>query len=125
MMLLTLHLHSPPSRFLFFSRAKVNFHGTENVIEACKLHKVTKIVMSSSPSTRFTGEDVDGLRESDMPKLPLKSYMQEYAGSKARGELAMTAACSDELMTVSIAPHQVYGPRDNLFMPNILEAAGT
>ena len=59
--------------------------------------------MSSSPSTRFTGEDVDGLRESDMPSLPLKSYMQEYAGSKARGELAMTAACSEELMTVSIA----------------------
>jgi len=104
---------------------KVNFHGTENVIEACKFHKVRKIVMSSSPSTRFTGEDVDGLRESDMPQLPLKSYMQEYAGSKARGELAMTAACSTELMTVSIAPHQVYGPRDNLFMPNILEAAGT
>jgi hypothetical protein len=26
---------------------------------------------------------------------------------------------------VAVAPHQVYGPRDNLFLPNILEAAGT
>jgi len=24
-----------------------------------------------------------------------------------------------------VAPHQVYGPRDSLFMPNILEAAGS
>jgi hypothetical protein len=37
------------------------------------------------------------------------------------GEVAVTKACSDKLMTVSIAPHQVYGPRDNLFLPNILE----
>jgi nucleoside-diphosphate-sugar epimerase len=50
--------------------------------------------------------------------------MQEYAGSKARGEMAISAACCDELLTTSIAPHQVYGPRDNLFLPNVLEAAG-
>eukprot|EP00964_Phaeocystis_antarctica_P128062 scaffold91791_cov60-Phaeocystis_antarctica.AAC.2 len=28
-------------------------------------------------------------------------------------------------MTVAVAPHQVYGPRDNLFLPNMLETAGT
>jgi hypothetical protein len=27
------------------------------------------------------------------------------------------AACCDELMTIAIAPHQVYGPRDTLFLP--------
>ena len=41
------------------------------------------------------------------------------------GEKAMTDACCDELMTVAVAPHQVYGPRDNLFLPNLLEACGT
>ena len=30
----------------------VNYTGTLNVIEGAKLHKVRKIVMSSSPSTR-------------------------------------------------------------------------
>jgi nucleoside-diphosphate-sugar epimerase len=39
--------------------------------------------------------------------------------------MAVTSACCDELMTVAIAPHQVYGPRDNLFLPNFLEAAGS
>jgi len=104
---------------------KVNYEGTLNVIDACKKAGVKKIVMSSSPSTRFTGEDVDGLTEDEMPKLPLKKYLQPYAETKAMGEVAMSEACSPELMTISVAPHQVYGPRDNLFLPNLLEAAGT
>merc|ERR1719331_900948 len=37
----------------------------------------------------------------------------------------MTDACTDEFMTCAVAPHQVYGPRDKLFLPNLLEAAGT
>lgn len=110
---------------------KVNYHGTLNVIEACRKHGVKKLVMSSSPSTRFEGglfkrPDVDGLTEDRMPKLPLKNgYMQIYAETKAMAEMAVTAACSDELLAVNVAPHQVYGPRDNLFLPNILEAAGS
>eukprot|EP00045_Choanoeca_perplexa_P009180 m.87592 g.87592 ORF g.87592 m.87592 type:complete len:404 (+) comp14784_c0_seq4:1409-2620(+) len=103
---------------------RVNYQGTLNVIEACRKHNVPKIVMSSSPSTRFDGSDIDGLTELEMPALPLKKYMQAYAETKAQGEMALTAANSDKLMTVAVAPHQVYGPRDNLFMPNILEAAG-
>ena len=91
---------------------KVNHLGTLNVIEACRAHNIQKLVMSSSPSTRFTGEDVDGLTEEEMPQIPLKAYLQvffgfpsyhmglcydllwllcwvlkEYAASKARGEL--------------------------------------
>jgi len=104
---------------------EVNYQGTLNVIEACKKNKVGKIVMSSSPSTRFTGEDVNGLSEDELPQLPLDSYLQAYASSKAKGEMAMSAACCDELMTIAVAPHQVYGPRDTIFLPNLLEAAGT
>ena len=104
---------------------KVNYEGTLNVIEACKAAGVRKIVMSSSPSTRFDGSDIDGLTEAEMPALPQASYLQTYAETKAMGEKAMTDACCDALMTCAVAPHQVYGPRDNLFLPNILEACGT
>ncbi|OQR95626.1 reductase with NAD or NADP as acceptor [Thraustotheca clavata] len=103
---------------------RVNYQGTINVIDACKEYNVPKIVMSSSPSTRFDGSDIDGLKEEDMPKLPQDSYLQAYAETKAMGEIEMLKANSPTLMTVAIAPHQVYGPRDNLFMPNILEAGG-
>lgn len=104
---------------------KVNYQGTLNIIDACKHHKVPKIVMSSSPSTRFTGEDIDGLTEDELPEIPMPFYLQEYAASKAAGERALRDANCDELLTIAVAPHQVYGPRDNLFMPNMLEAAGT
>jgi len=104
---------------------EVNLGGTQNIIAACREHGVGKLVMSSSPSTRFDGSDVDGLTEAEMPALPQKSYLAEYARTKALGELAVTEACCPELLTVSVAPHQVYGPKDALFLPNILEAAGT
>ena len=104
---------------------KVNYEGTLAVIRACKEAGVRKIVMSSSPSTRFDGSDIDGLTEAEMPPLPQQRYLQTYAETKAMGEKALTDACCDELMTCAVAPHQVYGPRDNLFLPNMLEAAGT
>lgn len=37
----------------------------------------------------------------------------------------MRQACGGSgLLAVMVAPHQVYGPRDTLFLPNVLEAAG-
>ena len=39
---------------------EVNYKGTLNVIDACKELHIRKIVMSSSPSTRFDGNDVVG-----------------------------------------------------------------
>lgn len=102
---------------------KVNYEGTKNIIESAKKYGINKIVFSSSPSTRFTGVDVDGLTEDEMPSLPLDKYMQTYAETKAMGEMEISKACTNEFMTVAVAPHQVYGPRDNLFLPNLLEAA--
>lgn len=108
----------------------VNYVGTLNVIKACQAHNVGKLVFSSSPSTRFQGSlwqrpCLDGPSSDDMPELPLKSYMQIYAETKAMGEMAARQACCDALLTIAVAPHQVYGPRDNLFLPNVLEAGGT
>jgi nucleoside-diphosphate-sugar epimerase len=104
---------------------QVNYVGSLNVLTACRRNNISKMVMSSSPSTRFDGKDIDGLAEEDLPAIPQSSYLQKYAETKAMGEKAVTDACCDTLMTVAIAPHQVYGPRDNLFLPNLLEAAGT
>ena len=113
---------------------KVNYEGTLCVIEAARAAGVRKIVMSSSPSTRFEwGADYDGVTEAQMPRLPQASYVQAYAETKAMGEMALMAANGTRLSggggarlaTVAVAPHQVYGPRDNLFLPNMLEAGGS
>uniref|UniRef100_A0A7S4VFT7 3-beta hydroxysteroid dehydrogenase/isomerase domain-containing protein n=1 Tax=Alexandrium monilatum TaxID=311494 RepID=A0A7S4VFT7_9DINO len=103
----------------------VNVGGTRHVVKACRDAGVPKIVMSSSPSTRFDGSDIEGLIETELPSLPQRRYLQEYAATKAVGEKFLTDACCDELLTIAIAPHQVYGPRDTLFLPNMLETAAT
>eukprot|EP00586_Coscinodiscus_wailesii_P005009 CAMPEP_0172486784 /NCGR_PEP_ID=MMETSP1066-20121228/15514_1 /TAXON_ID=671091 /ORGANISM="Coscinodiscus wailesii, Strain CCMP2513" /LENGTH=375 /DNA_ID=CAMNT_0013252957 /DNA_START=131 /DNA_END=1258 /DNA_ORIENTATION=+ len=109
----------------FHDRSKVfavNYQGTLNVIAACRSHKISKLIFSSSPSTRFHGNDVTGQREDELT-FP-KTYLAAYAESKAAAERAVTDACCPELLTVSVAPHQVYGPYDSLFLPNLLETAG-
>ena len=102
----------------------VNYEGTLNVIAACRQLGIPKLVMASSPSTRFQwGVDIDGPREDELPPLPLPEYMQAYAATKAEGELALRDQFGDALLTVAVAPHQVYGPRDSLFLPAVLDAA--
>lgn len=102
---------------------KVNVEGTKSIIDACKKFKVPKLVNSSSPSTRFDGGDVAGAREDELV-FPDK-YVALYAETKAEAERMVTAACnSEELRTVSVSPHQVYGPHDGLFLPSLLSTMG-
>jgi nucleoside-diphosphate-sugar epimerase len=101
----------------------VNYEGTRRIIRMCQKYKVLKLVYSSSPSTRFTGRDIEGLRE-DQLEIPTE-FVAPYAESKARGEVEVAKACDPpNFMSVSIAPHQIYGPHDNLFLPSLLSAAG-
>jgi nucleoside-diphosphate-sugar epimerase len=100
----------------------VNTLGTRRVIQACLKYKCPKLVYSSSPSTRMTGEDIFGKTEDELP-FP-KKWLAMYAETKAYGEMDVSNACCPDLLTISVGPHQVYGPYDNLFLPNLLETAG-
>jgi nucleoside-diphosphate-sugar epimerase len=114
---------------------KVNYEGTLNVLNACKALGIKRFVMSSSPSTRFPYPDpnVEGLTEDELivknggdyaPK-----FLQPYAETKALGEDLVRKACcsndSPDLLTIAVAPHQVYGPRDSLFLPSLLATAAS
>jgi nucleoside-diphosphate-sugar epimerase len=104
---------------------KVNVEGTQRIIQNCKKYKVRKLVYSSSPSTRFTGADIEGLRE-DQLEFPLPKYVAQYAETKAIGEILVHEACDNEsLFTISVAPHQIYGPYDRLFLQKFLEVSGS
>jgi nucleoside-diphosphate-sugar epimerase len=101
---------------------KVNVDGTRNIINACRKYKIPTLVNSSSPSTRFDGKDIQGKREDELD-FPT-TYVAAYAETKAEAERLVTAACCDELRTVSVSPHQVYGPYDGLFLPSFLATMG-
>lgn len=113
---------------------KVNFEGTMNVLNACKLHNIKKIVMSSSPSTRFPYPDPNVIGKTEDELFIMNGgdfapvFLQPYAETKAMGEKLVRDACGSkegDLLTIAVAPHQVYGPRDGLFLPSLLQVAGT
>jgi nucleoside-diphosphate-sugar epimerase len=113
---------------------KVNFEGTQNVLDVCKEMNIKRIVMSSSPSTRFPYPDptVDNLREDEIAEINggdgfAPVFLQPYAETKAMGEKLIREACGtkdSDMLTIAVAPHQVYGPRDMLFLHNFLLTAG-
>ena len=105
---------------------KVNYQGTLHILDACRHHNITTLVYSSSPSTRFDGNDVQGAKESELSIRPPGRFLEPYAETKAQGEQAVLAANdTNGLRTVAIAPHQVYGPYDPIFLPNLMEASRT
>ena len=99
----------------------VNHQGARNVLAACKAHSCPVLVDCSSPSTRFNGADICGAQEKDLQY----AFVHEYARTKALGEQVILAANGDGIATVAVAPHQVYGPDDLLFLPAMLETART
>jgi len=97
-----------------------NLVGTDNVIAACRSHAVSRLVYTSTPSVVHAGGDIEGADES----LP---YAERFAGpypeTKAEAERHVLAANDDQLATVAIRPHLIWGPGDNQLIPRLLARA--
>lgn len=99
---------------------KTNVVGTENVIAACRRHGIRKLVNTSSPSVVADGTDLDGVDES----YPYpSSFKAHYPETKAIAEQKVTAANDDELATVSLRPHIIWGPGDHHILPRLVRRA--
>ena len=97
-----------------------NVTGTENVIKACLRRRVSKLVFTSSPSVTHADGDIEGGDES----LPYaENYNSPYPATKALSEQLVMSAHCDELQTVSLRPHLVWGPGDNHLLPKLRERA--
>ena len=97
-----------------------NLVGTDNVIAACRRHAVARLVYTSTPSVVHTGGDIEGADES----LPYaKRFEGPYPETKAEAERHVLAANDDQLATVAIRPHLIWGPGDNQLMPRLLARA--
>jgi len=98
----------------------VNVIGTENVIAGCRKHGVPKLINTSSPSVIFDNTAQEGVDES-YPYPP--TYESFYPQTKALAEQKVTAANGPGLLTVSLRPHLIFGPRDNHLLPGMLARA--
>jgi len=98
----------------------INTQGTLNVISACRNHRVARLIYTSSPSVIYDGHDHIGGDTS----LPYPTtWLCHYPHSKALAEQAVLAASDEELRTVSLRPHLIWGPRDNHLIPRLLQRA--
>jgi 2-alkyl-3-oxoalkanoate reductase len=99
----------------------VNYGGTLNIIEACKEHKIPRLVYISSASAVYEGNDIENGDET----LPYSTISQApYADSKIQAEKEVLAFSGTTVtQCCAIRPHVVFGAGDNRFMPAILQKA--
>lgn len=99
----------------------VNHTGSLNIIEACKVHKIPRLVYISSASAVYEGEDIANGDET----LPYSRISQApYADSKIQAEKDILAFSGKTVtQACAIRPHVVFGAGDNRFLPTILEKA--
>ncbi len=99
---------------------RTNFIGTRNVIAACRVQGVSRLVYTSSPSVVFDGRDMEGVDES----VPYPSrFATHYPRTKAAAEQLVRAANDERLGTVSLRPHLIWGPGDNHLLPRLVARA--
>lgn len=97
---------------------RANVLGTRHVIDACRHHGIQRLVHTSSPSVVFDGNDMQGVDES----LPYPKHFEAfYPQTKAEAEQLVLRANDQNLATVALRPHLIWGPEDNHLVPRILE----
>ena len=94
-------------RNLFY---RVNVEGTRTLIKACRRASVGKLVLTSSASVIYNGQDLRNARE-DTP-FPTH-YIDYYTETKMLQEQLVIEANCDSLYTAAIRPHGIFGPRDH------------
>lgn len=100
---------------------EINTQGTKHVIDGCRQHGIGRLIYTSSPSVVYDGRPHVDADES----LPYpKRYLCHYPHTKALAERAVLAANEPgRLLTVSLRPHLIWGPRDNHLIPRLIQRA--
>lgn len=97
-----------------------NVDGTRHVIDACRRHRVGRLVFTSSPSVVHGGDDIEGGTE-DLPYAA--TFEAAYPATKAEAERMVLSANGGALATTALRPHLVWGPGDPHIVPRIIDRA--
>ena len=103
----------------------VNLGGAENILHACEVNKIPRLVYVSSASVVYEGKDIRNGDES----MPYTTISQApYADSKLEAEKLSLAFSSNvsgkgHTLTCAIRPHVIFGAADNRLIPAIIAKA--
>jgi len=97
-----------------------NVDGAKNVVKACRALEIKHIVYTSTPSVTFAGVDEEGIDET---QAYAKTFLNHYGESKALAEQMILRANSEQLKTVALRPHLIWGPEDPHLVPRVIERA--
>ena len=121
--LLAAHYGSPTfSRYGDWSDRKtrsVNVDGTRNVVEACQLSTITKLLVYTS-SSDVVFNRINSVNRTEATTDYPSDATCHYLRTKGEGEKALLAASSSTLTTVALRPSGIYGPGENFFMPKVV-----
>ena len=98
---------------------QTNVEGTRNLLYAAQEAGIQRFVYTGSPSATFDGSDAENATEADCP-YPTH-FEADYPESKAIAERMVLAANDEEMATVSLRPHLIWGPRDPHIVPRLME----
>ena len=95
---------------------RINVEGTSNVIRVCREMSIPNLVYTSSPSVVHSASDIEGGDES----MPIaKHFTAHYPATKALAEEIVLASNRDDLQTVALRPHLIWGPGDPHILPRL------
>lgn len=96
----------------------INVLGTQNVIQACLICDVKKLIYTSSNNVVF-----DKAIENGDERLPYaKKFIDYYTKTKVIAEKTVLSANSPKLLTCALRPGGIYGPGDKVILPRLVEA---
>ncbi|XP_076906367.1 3beta-hydroxysteroid-dehydrogenase/decarboxylase-like, partial [Bidens hawaiensis] len=100
----------------------INVHGTKNIIDACSVQNVKRLIYTSSPSVVFDGKHgiFEGVESMPYPAKHIDSYSSTKAEAEA---LIIKANGMNGLLTCCIRPSSIFGPGDKLLVPSLVAAA--
>lgn len=99
-----------------------NVIGTDNVIAACRVHGIDKLIYTSTPSvTHRATHPVEGGTADTVPYG--EGLKAPYAATKQIAEKAVLRANSASLATVALRPRLIWGVGDNQLLPRLVERA--
>lgn len=100
----------------------VNIIGNKNVIDVCKELGIRKLVYTSTLDVVVDGKKPIIYGDETLP-YPNKMPKDHYSRTKIIAEQMVIEANTPELLTCSLRPVGIYGPRDRYHIANIIKVA--